>query len=129
MEYPARGSCHLNLIPNRFIAHHCILRFYHSDGFFTGELAHRYLEKAHHLNRCRNCQLVVPCSGDWETDNKIQISYANRANRNLKDRLVLQDGQNTDKLNICIYILARCLRSLVKLPSRGRLRCPQLACS
>ena len=65
-------------------------------------------KKAHHLNRCRNCQLVVPCSGDWETENKIQTSYANRANRNLKDRLVLQDGQKTDKLNICIYRLGVC---------------------
>ena len=48
MEHPARGSCHLNLIPNRFTAHHCTLRFYHFDGFFTGELAHKNLEKAQH---------------------------------------------------------------------------------
>ena len=41
------------------------------------------------LNRCKNRQRVVPCSEDWETENRIQISYASRANRNLKDRLVL----------------------------------------
>ena len=46
MEHLARDSCHLNLNPNRFTAHHCTLRFYQFDGFFRGELAHRYLEKA-----------------------------------------------------------------------------------
>ena len=44
MEHLARDSCHLNLIPNRFTAHHCTLRFYHFDGFFRGELAHKNLE-------------------------------------------------------------------------------------
>ena len=59
----------------------------------------------------------MPCSGDWETESKIQISYANRANRNLKDRLVLQDGQK-DRQAQYLYVSARCLRSLMKLPSR-----------
>ena len=44
MEHLAHDSCHLNLIPNRFTAHHCTLRFYHFDGFFRGELAHKNLE-------------------------------------------------------------------------------------
>ena len=35
------------------------------------------------------------------TENRIQISYASRGNKNLKNRLVLQDGQKTDELNIC----------------------------
>ena len=41
------------------------------------------------------------------------ISYVGRANRNLKDRLVLRYGQETDKLNICMNRLG-----LVKLPYR-----------
>ena len=43
----------------------------------------------------------MPWSGDWVTENRIQISYASRGNKDLKNRLVLQDGQKTDDLNIC----------------------------
>ena len=50
------------------------------------------------------------------TENRIQISHASRGNKNLKNRLVLQDGQKTDELNICH--ISSVSGGLVKLPSR-----------
>ena len=47
---------------------------------------------------------------------KSKISYAGRANRNLKNRLVLQMVK--DRQAEYLYQSARCLRCLVKLPSR-----------
>ena len=46
-----------------------------------------------------------------------QISYAGHANTNFKDRLFLRDGRG-DRQAEYLYESVRCLRGLVKLPSR-----------
>ena len=62
------------------------------------------------LNRWRSRQLVYLGMeiARRRTGSRSNISYAGPANRNLKDRLALRNGQEPDKLNICMNRLGVC---------------------
>ena len=70
------------------------------------------------LNRCGNRQLVVPWFGDWETENRIQIENFLCWSCEKSQRSSGSARWSRDRQAQYLYESARCLRGLVKLPSR-----------